>query len=289
MRKFLGLALISLLAILSVTGLFSPTTAQETARQLWTAHQNDRPIATEMIAHQPDVPVTGTSVTYGTIAGKPLQGYLATPTDRTAPLPAIIVIHEWWGLNDNIKKMAQQLAGQGYTALAVDLYGGRVADNPEMAGKIMTEALSTPQNLQENLRQAYNYLNQEQKATKIGSIGWCLGGKLSLETALLFPQELDAAVIYYGANLETDPDRLKTLQMPILGIFAQLDNNPPVTTVQQFETILKRLGKPAEIYIYPNVDHAFANPSGTRYNAQAAEDAWHKTTEFFDKNLKPKM
>ncbi|GFE68714.1 dienelactone hydrolase family protein [Chroococcus sp. FPU101] len=286
MRKFLGLATVSLLVILLLSGLFSPTVAQETARQLWSAHHSDHPIPTQIIAHNPDVPVTGETVTYGTINGKPLTGYLATPTQKTKALPAIIVIHEWWGLNDNIKKMTQNLAGQGYTALAVDVYGGKVANNPDMAMKLVTDALKSPEMIKNNLHQAYTYLKQEQKAPKIGSIGWCFGGRLSLDTALLFPKELDAAVIYYGANMETNPEKLKTLQMPILGIFAQLDKNPPVTTVKQFETTLKTLGKPAEIYIYPNVNHAFANPSGMNYNAEAAEDAWHKTTVFLEKHLK---
>jgi carboxymethylenebutenolidase len=286
MRKFLGLIAISFLAILLVTGFLTPTVAQETARQLWSAHQNDRPIPTPLIAHEPEVPVTGKSVTYGTLNGKPLTGYLATPTQKITALPAIIVIHEWWGLNDNIKMMTQKLAGQGYVALAVDMYGGKVATNPEMAMQLVTNALKSPQNIQENLRSSYQYLDREQKAPKIASIGWCFGGRLSLDTALLFPKDLDATVIYYGANLETSPEKLKTLQMPILGIFAQLDKNPPVTTVKQFETTLKSLGKSAEIYIYPQVDHAFANPSGTRYNAEAAEDAWHKTTTFLAKHLK---
>ncbi|PSF39074.1 carboxymethylenebutenolidase [Aphanothece hegewaldii CCALA 016] len=286
MRKYLGLALMGFLVILLSTGLFSPTVAQETARQLWSAHQSDRPIPTPIIAHNPEVPVTGKAVTYGTINGKPITGYLATPSQKTTALPAIIVIHEWWGLNDNIKKMTQNLAGQGYTALAVDVYGGKVADNPDMAMKLVTEALKSPEIIKDNLSQAYTYLQQEQKAPKIASIGWCFGGRLSLDTALLFPKDLDAAVIYYGANMETSPDKLKTLQMPILGIFAQLDKNPPVTTVKQFDTTLKTLGKPAEIYIYPNVNHAFANPSGMNYNAEAAEDAWHKTTVFLEKHLK---
>jgi carboxymethylenebutenolidase len=167
----------------------------------------------------------------------------------------------------------------------VDLYGGKVADNPTTASQLVTEAQKNTKLLKDNLRQAYQYLEKIQKATKIASIGWCFGGTWSLNTALLFPDQLDAAVIYYGGGIETNPNLLKPLQMPILGIFGALDQNPPVTKVKEFEKALQSLGKPVEIYIYENADHAFANPSGTRYNAEAAEDAWEKTKAFLEKYL----
>jgi carboxymethylenebutenolidase len=217
---------------------------------------------------------------------KPVTGYLARPTNSEGNLPGLIVIHEWWGLNENIKMMTRRLAGEGYVALAVDLYEGEVASEPDEALELLQESQKKTRRLKQNIRQAYRYLESEQNANKIGSIGWCFGGTWSLNTALLFPRKLDAAVIYYGGGLETNPDRLKSLQMPILGIFGELDNNPSVATVRQFEAALQQLDKSAEIYVYENADHAFANPSGTRYNAEAAEQAWQRTTEFLAQYLK---
>jgi carboxymethylenebutenolidase len=290
MRKWLGLALISCLIVVLVTAIYpnrmQRATAYDYSQRILHSHQGDSPVAAGAIAQAPTLPVTGERVTYGTVNNQPVSGYLARPADATTPLPALIVIHEAWGLNENIEMMTQRLAGEGYTALAVDLYNGAVAQNLDQARAQARAATQNPQQLEANLRQAYQYLETEQQAPKIGSIGWCFGGSWSLNTALLFPNELDAAVIYYGGQLVTDPERLSSLEMPILGIFGALDDNPPVETVKQFEAALKSLNKPVEIHIYEGADHAFANPSGTRYKADAAADAWDKTVAFLERYLK---
>jgi carboxymethylenebutenolidase len=260
--------------------------ASNYAQQLFGSHQGDLPIPTPIVAQASKIPVKTESVNYGQINNQKLVGYLARPADQNQPLPALIVIHEWWGLNDNIKAMTQRLAGEGYMALAVDLYQGKVAEEPSTARKLVTEAMANSSVLEDNIREAYNYLQQQEQAPKIGSIGWCFGGSWSLKTALLLPQQLDATVIYYGGNLETDPKVLKPLQMPILGIFGALDQNPSVSQVKQFQQSLESLNKSVEIHIYENADHAFANPSGTRYNRTAAEDAWQKTLAFLATTLK---
>lgn len=287
MRKRLGIALLTCLLVIGWAFL-RPSTAEIAPRgygdRLYLSHQQDRPVASAAITQAPAVEVEAQPVTYGTVNGEAVTGYLARPVDAAEPLPGLIVIHEWWGLNDNIKMMTERLAGEGYTALAVDLFG-QVADTPEAARAQVQAALQTPDVLQENLRQAYQYLEQDQNAPMIGSIGWCFGGSWSLQTALLFPEELDAAVIYYGGNLVTDPAQLEALQMPILGIFGGIDDNPPVETVREFESALNSLGKSVEIHIYEGADHAFANPSGTRYNAEAAEAAWEETTAFLEEHL----
>jgi len=198
--------------------------------------------------------------------------------------PGVIVIQEWWGLNDNIETMARMFAHQGYAALAVDLYGGQSADSAQRARELMSAVDETA--AKDNLRQAYGYLKDELGAPRIGVIGWCFGGGWSLQTALLLPGELDAAVIYYG-RLETDESVLAKLDTPILGIFGAEDQGIPVATVRQFEAALKKLGKPASIHVYEGANHAFANPSGERYQPQAARDAWQKTTAFFAEHLKP--
>jgi carboxymethylenebutenolidase len=289
------LFLFALAACLTVAGLSlqgiplfaDSATASDYASALWQIHRSERPLPTAILAQSPasSTPVAGETVTYGSLEGKPLEGYLARPTESQQPLPALIVIHEWWGLNDNIKAMTRKLAAEGYTALAVDLYEGQVAGEPEKARELVTAALQSPERLQANLREAYHYL-ERQPSPKIGVIGWCFGGTWSLNTALLFPEQLAAAVIYYGGQLETNPARLKSLQVPILGIFGELDQRPSVEAVRQFEAALQSLGKAVEIYIYPNADHAFANPSGERYNPQAAAAAWKQTQQFLARYLK---
>jgi carboxymethylenebutenolidase len=258
---------------------------QDYASRLMESHCADLPVASEAVAYAPATAVETEEVTYATVNGTSVTGYLARPVDATEPLPALIVIHEWWGLNDNIRMMTERLAGEGYTALAVDLYNGEFAEDPQTARSLVDSVSQNPQLAEENLRQAYQYLD-EQSATAIASLGWCFGGSWSLNTALLLPDQLDAAVIYYGGQLETDPARLSSLEMPILGIFGALDDNPSVETVREFEAVLKSLDKSVEIYIYPGADHAFANPSGMNYDPEAAEDAWERTTAFLEQHLK---
>lgn len=289
MRKLLSIALFAFLIVIGWSSL-RPSESQLAARpsdygsRLYQSHLHDRPIASDAVAQAPSQPVEAEEVVYATVDGQPVTGYLARPANATEPLPGLIVIHEWWGLNDNIEMMTRRLAGEGYMALAVDLLG-QVADTPEQARAQVQAAAQTPEKLEDNLRQAYQYLT-EQQATQIGSIGWCFGGSWSLRTALLLPEDLDAAVIYYGGQLVTDPAQLEALQMPILGLFGSLDNNPPVETVKAFESALTSLDKSVQVHVYEGADHAFANPSGTRYNAEAAEDAWIKTVNFLNQHLK---
>jgi carboxymethylenebutenolidase len=248
-------------------------------------HKHDKPVATASATTPPAQEVTGEDVVYATVAGKPVKGYLARPKTAKGTLPGIIVIQEWWGLNDNIRQMAKRLAGEGYTALAVDLYGGQVAETPEKAQELMKGVLANMAQGEENVRQAYSYLETKEKAPKIGVIGWCFGGGWSLQTALLLPDKIDATVIYYG-RLVTDKAELGKLRMPILGFFGGKDQSIPVATVREFEKALKDLGKSVEIHIYDDASHAFANPSGGAYNEAAAKDSWGRTVAFFAKNLK---
>ncbi len=248
-------------------------------------HRDDVPVASAATAVAPAGEVATRDVVYATVGGHEVTGYLASPKDAAEGAPGVIVIHEWWGLNDNIRAMVRQLAGQGYAALAVDLYGGAVAETPEKARELMQAAMADSAAADSNLRQAYAYLTDRLKAPRVGSLGWCFGGGWSLETALLFPKQLDAAVIYYG-HLVSDRDRLATLGVPILGLFGAEDRGIPVEDVRVFESTLKALGKDATIVVYPGAGHAFANPSGQGYRPDAAEDAWHRTLGFLATHLK---
>lgn len=247
-------------------------------------HAHDTPVPTPLVATEPAVPLLEQELAYGEANRRNLVGYLAMPADAAEPLPGIVVIHEWWGLNDNIKAMTRQLAAEGYVALAVDLYGGEVATETARAEALMAGVLADADAVQSNLRQAYDYLEKYALAPRIGSIGWCLGGAFSLQAALLLPDRLDAMVMYYG-QVVTDRERLAMLSMPILGLFAELDQSIPVRDVRTFRTTLNQLGKDAEVLIYSDVDHAFANPSGGNYDPEKAAEAWAATLAFFDRHL----
>ena len=244
--------------------------------------------------HRDDSPQTGAAerltpvsaggeVAYATLGEVEITGYLARPA--AGGDSAVIVIHEWWGLNGNIRAMARRLADAGHVALAVDLYEGEVAEDRDTARTLATRAREQSGRVEENLRQAIRHLRQEAGAQRIGVIGWCFGGGWSLATALLAPGEVDATVIYYG-RLVTDRDELAALDSPVLGIFGALDRGIPAETVREFDEALAALGKQASIHVYEGADHAFANPSGSRYQAEAAEDAWAKTVAFFAEHLR---
>jgi carboxymethylenebutenolidase len=264
-------------ALVSCSGGSDP--AAEMAHQ----HEGDAPVATEAARNEPAAEVETQTVAYATVNGQQVQGYLARPMGAEGPLPGVIVIHEWWGLNDNIRSMAEQLAGQGYRALAVDLYGGASASTPDEAQTLMRAALEKSGELTENLKQAYAYLSDG--GQKVGTIGWCFGGGWSLQTALVLPEDIDATVIYYG-RVVTEKAELEKLRMPILGIFGAEDDGIPVDSVRAFESALKELGKNASIHVYEGANHAFANPSGQNYKAEPANDAWQKTLAFFGEHLK---
>ena len=289
MRKLFALALLTVFVLVGCA-TFKPAASEQAiapdpSQQMAELHEGDTPTPSPIVLAEDPQNVTTQEVTYGTIDGTPLTGYLAQPADATSPLPGLIVIQEWWGLNDNIEAMTRRLAAEGYTALAVDLYDDQVADTPDQARTLVQAALANPDRLEQNVVSAYTYLSETLGALTVGSIGWCFGGTWSLNTALALPEELDAAVIYYGGQITTDGDRLATLQMPIQGHFGALDTNPSPEKVQEFETTLNELGKTAEIYLYDNAGHAFANPSGTRYNEAAATLSWQRTVEFLDQHL----
>ncbi|HET6229626.1 MAG TPA: dienelactone hydrolase family protein [Longimicrobiaceae bacterium] len=246
-------------------------------------HANETP-APNASAAEPRRPVTAEEVTYATVDGKPVRGYLARPSGGAGNnLPALVVIHEWWGLNDNVRMMTRRLAGEGYQALAVDLYGGEAAATPAQATALMRASMANPAGGQDNLKQAAAYL-RSRGAPKLGVIGWCFGGGWSLESALFMPDQVDADVVYYGRPV-TDRARLAALRAPLLGLYGGLDQGIPVATVRQMETELRALGKNVDIHVYPDANHAFANPSGQSYNPAAAEDAWRRTVVFFNQHL----
>jgi carboxymethylenebutenolidase len=257
-----------------------PATEDDFLARMAREHEDDSPETG--IADREAPASQGEEVVYARLGENEISGYLAHPAKPAGS--AVLVIHEWWGLNDNIRTMARRLADQGHLALAVDLYEGEVASDRGTARKLATRARDHADRGEENMRQALRYLREELGAERVGVIGWCFGGGWSLATALLEPNGIDATVIYYG-RLVTDREKLATLASPVLGIFGALDRGIPVETVREFEATLEALGKEAAIHLYEDADHAFANPTGTRYQAEAAEDAWAKTVAFFAEHL----
>ena len=247
-------------------------------------HAADTSDASPAAEAAPKRPVISQEMPYTEHQDELVYGYFSAPEDMFEPLPAVIMIHEWWGLNDNVKAMADRLAAEGYIVFAVDLYGGATADNANQARALMEAVAEDPESAKENIRAAYEFVTLTAGAPKVGSLGWCFGGGWSLQTAMLYPDDLDAAVIYYG-RVTADQDLLRPVNAPILGIFAADDQGIPVSGVEAFRDALGDLYKDYAIHIYPDVGHAFANPTGQRYNEEAAEDAWRRTTAFLRHHL----
>ena len=202
--------------------------------------------------------------------------------------PAVVMIHEWWGLNENIKNMAETLAKEGYVVLAADLYNGQVANTTESAQNLVSKVRENPSESINNLQHAVRYLAslENVNSSKIASLGWCFGGGQSLQLALNTEPEypLAATIIYYG-NLVSDQESISKIKWPVLGIFGDQDKSISVESVKQFEEALNANGITNEIYIYKGVGHAFANPSGDNYAPKETQDAWEKTISFLKKYL----
>lgn len=247
-------------------------------------HMHDAPVASPATYAKPAQPIRHRMVVYATVNGQAVYGYLAEPLHAKGALPAIIVIHEWWGLNANIRSMADQLAGQGYAALAVDLYHGKRATTPAQAIGLMKGVFADKAAARSNLRQAYAFLHDTQHAPRVGVIGWCFGGGWALQTALMLPDEINAVVMYYGEPAD-DVGELSKLKMPLLGFFGEEDKGITVGDVRAFQAALKQAHVDAEIHEYPGAGHAFANPSGGNYRPAAAADAWKRTLAFFARYL----
>jgi carboxymethylenebutenolidase len=216
------------------------------------------------------------------------SGYLVYPSSATngKKLPAVIMIHEWWGINDNIRSMANTLAKQGYVVLAADLFKGQSAKDQNQAMQFVKTASSNPKQSISNLQAAVKYVSSLPfvDSSKIASIGWCFGGGQSLQLALHSEgHPLAATILYYGTPLVTDKQELSKIKWPVLGIFGDKDQAIPLSNIQQFNAALDSIGIPNQIHIYKGVGHAFANPSGANYAPNETVNAWEKTLEFLKK------
>lgn len=213
-----------------------------------------------------------------------VSGYLAVPASPGRH-PALVVIHEWWGLNDWVKEQTRKFAENGYVALAVDLYRGKVATDPGEAHELM-RGLPEDRAVRD-MKAAFDDLaaRSDVDPSKIGSVGWCMGGGLSLDLALAEPR-LAACVINYG-HLVTEPAEIAKIHAPILGNFGALDRGITPEDVHAFEKAVKSAGKSIDVKIYSGAGHAFENPNNKDgYRPQAAADSWKRMIDFFNKTLK---
>lgn len=234
-------------------------------------------------------PTENKTVTY---FGGNTTGYLVYPNQNQSgekvKLPAVVMIHENKGLNDYIKESANLLAKNGYVVLAVDLFNGEVVtNNQERSGELTGAIRENPGIAIENMKAAVNYLRSldNVEPSKIASLGWCFGGQQSLQLAINSKDDpLAATVIYYG-RLTNDSQAISNITSPVLGIFGGKDQSISVDSVMQFQKALNDTGITNEIYVYPNVGHAFANPSNDNYAPTETADAWKKTLDFLNRNL----
>jgi carboxymethylenebutenolidase len=217
--------------------------------------------------------------------GEQLTALVVTP-EGTGPFPAMIVIHEWWGLDDWVKNQARALAKEGYVALAPDLYRGKVTANADEAHQLMMGL--PPDRAMRDLQAAFAHLQgrPDVKKDRIGAIGWCMGGRYTLALATEQPG-LAAAVPYYGAP-PTDEAAIARIKAPVLGNFGGDDKGPSPEQVRAFEAAMKKAGKSVDVKIYEGAPHAFANPNNPwkGYREAAARDAWSRTVAFLARQLK---
>jgi carboxymethylenebutenolidase len=217
--------------------------------------------------------------------GGTAAGYLAVPESGSGA--GVVVIQEWWGLVPHIKNVCERFAAEGFVALAPDLYHGRATTSPDEAGKLMM-ALNIEQ-AEKDLRGAIRYLlaHESVRGERVGTIGFCMGGALSLYAASK-NERVGACVVFYGGHPKVKPD-LENMRAPLLGFYAERDDFATPAAARELEAKLTALGKSAEIHVYDDADHAFFNDDRPEvFNATAAADAWQRTLRFFREHLDEK-
>jgi carboxymethylenebutenolidase len=227
----------------------------------------------------------------GALGGQDLQyvegdtrttGYLAVP-EGDGPFPALVIIHEWNGLTDRVRQVADDFAREGYVTLAADLFQGRVGQNPDENRALMAEAEA---NVIPNLNAAVRYLKGRDDVTgRVGAMGWCYGGGVALSFGL-DGENHEATAIFYGRLVE-DPELLEAMDHEVYGTFARLDPGPAPESVQRFEEALRAAGIENDLHIYDDVGHGFwlRVDQEPEVRAAPALDAWQRLKAYLDRTL----
>jgi len=213
-----------------------------------------------------------------------VQGYLAKPSG-SGTFPAVIVIQEWWGLDDQTKSIADRFAQEDYLAFAPDLYHGELAQLGD-GDTAMRLVQKYGPNASQDLTSLFDALKSHPNCNgKIGSVGFCFGGRMSLVLSASRP--VDAVCTFYGGGMQTTFDQLReNLKAPVLGFFGDADVSIPAGTVEEFDKLLDDVGVEHEVIMYPNSGHAFFRDSDPSvYIPEASKDAWERVKKFFKKNL----
>jgi carboxymethylenebutenolidase len=275
-----ALALFTLLLVACDPGSDGPAPAADTEQPADTSGEVAQVPATTEVQRT----VVSDQLPYAEIDDELVYGYFVFPSDMIEPLPAVIMFHERWGLTDDVRKRADKLAAEGHIVLAVDLFNGKTTNDPSVARALMTRVIEKPDPVISNIRSAFEFVNDTAGAPRTGALGWGFGGTWSMNAAILFGDEIDATVIYYG-QITSDEDKLRTANSPVLGLFAGKDRSMPAESVEAFEQSMKRLRKTYDIHVYPQAGAGFANPSSNRFDAEVASDAWGRTLEFLKTHL----
>jgi carboxymethylenebutenolidase len=243
----------------AITETVTPTTSATPTRE-------PLPIKSEMVTFEAN--------------GVTAPGYLARPTAE-GKYPGVVVIQEWWGLDDHIKSVVDRMAQQGFVAVSPDLYRGEVASEPDEArklamGLILDQALA-------DIQGAANYLTslESVEPKKVGVMGFCMGGRLSMMMSWKGEANIGAVVIFYGGGINPTDDDLKAVKVPVLGLYGDRDGGIPVANVRRWELKLREFGKTAEMLVYENAQHSFFNDTRAAYNEAAAADAFQRLLRWF--------
>jgi carboxymethylenebutenolidase len=216
--------------------------------------------------------------------GVSVAGYLSEPDPEEfeAPRAGMIVIQEWWGLTPDIKEIADRYSVEGYLAFAPDLYHGQAATEPDEARKL---AMSMERDVaSQEIDAAIAWLKAEYGVTTVGCVGYCMGGGLTLATAMRPSSNVNAVHVYYGGGMPS-ADQIATIKVPVLGSYGAEDAGIPVEQVEMLRDTLADTGAPSDITIYPGAGHSFFNDTGESYNEDAAMDSWMKSVAWFEQYL----
>lgn len=228
--------------------------------------------------------VVAETLAYADVDNQLVKGHFVFPEDMVNPLPAVILIHEWLGLDDVTRGLADQIASEGFIVLAIDLYNGRTATTPPEARELMLEVVENPTFATDNIRQASEWVLTTTGATTVATVGYGFGGGWSLSAAMTLPDKVDATVIYYG-QVSDNAEALGTIDAPILGLFGGADSAVPVESVTGFENALEVLGKDFVIDVYPGAGSGFATPGHRNFDEKLARKSWSTMVSFLHQHL----